>query len=102
VDLAQATLRLIEQEAQGILHVTNSGITSWYEFAAATLQTFGVAADLAPVTTADWIRLRPKQARRPAFSGLDCSRYAALTGHVPRPWTEALSAYRESCGPLPC
>jgi dTDP-4-dehydrorhamnose reductase len=98
VDLAEATLRLIDQKATGLFHVTNAGVTSWYDFAAEILRQFGLAADLAPVTTDEWVRMRPKQAKRPAYSGLDCSAYESLTGQVLRGWKEALAAYQESVG----
>ena len=93
-DLADATFRLIDRGAQGVFHLTNSGITSWYEFAKAALEAFGLTgADIAPVTTADWFKIRPKQARRPAYSVLDVSRYTDATGDTPRAWQEALSDY---------
>ena len=98
LDLADATLRLLDQGAQGVFHLTNSGITSWYDFASATLKAFGISADLAPVTTADWLRVRPKQAKRPAYSGLDCSCYTTATGKTMRPWAEALADYRQNSG----
>ena len=99
LDLVDATLNLIDRNAKGIFHVTNSGVTSWYDFAAASLQEFGVEGDLAPVTTAEWLKTRPKQARRPAFSALDHSRYNSITGQQLRSWQEALHAYRLSCEP---
>jgi dTDP-4-dehydrorhamnose reductase len=32
-------------------------------------------------------------ATRPAYSVLDCSRYAGLTGYAMPPWPEGLAAY---------
>ena len=94
VDLTMATLRLIDAEAKGIFHLTNSGITNWYDFTAATFREFGIIdADLAPVTTSEWLAMRPKQAHRPAFSALECGRYGQATGHAMRPWPEALRDY---------
>lgn len=98
VDLAEATLRLVDHDASGIFHVTNSGTTSWYEFAAETLRQFGVSADLAAVTTDEWLGMRPKQAKRPAYSVLDGSRYTEVTGRKMRDWHEALRDYRASFG----
>ena len=97
-DLAEATLRLIDRKASGVFHVTNFGTTTWYEFAEAILKEFGVTADLAPVTTAEWFQIRPKQAKRPAYSVLDGEAYTRATNHRLRPWREALSDYRRSFG----
>jgi dTDP-4-dehydrorhamnose reductase len=101
VDLAAATLRLVDRGLPGIFHVTNSGVTNWHDFAAATLKEFGIPADLAPVTTAEWLRMRPKQAKRPAYSVLDGAQYTVATGHSMRLWTQALRDYRESQAAAP-
>lgn len=101
VDLAAALFRLVDEKARGIFHLTNSGVTSWFEFASASLKEFGVTSDLAPVTTAEWCRMRPKQARRPAFSVLDGGRYTQVTGQTMPPWQEALAQYRASFGDNP-
>ena len=98
VDLVDATLRLIDKGAQGLFHVTNSGVTTWYKFTEATLREFGVLGDLAPVTTAEWVAMRPKQARRPLYSALDGGAYTRATGQSMRPWQEALHEYRRLCG----
>lgn len=96
-DLAVATLQLIDHQASGLFHITNEGVTSWYEFARAAVQEFGVEADLAPLTTAEWVKLRPKQARRPMYSVLDAHKYEAVTGKTLRHWSLALRDYRTSC-----
>ena len=95
MDLALASLNLIDRNGEGIFHLTNYGQTSWYGFAAAVLEEFGLTADLMPVSTAEWFQIRPKQARRPAYSVLDTTRYSSLTGQVPRGWREALREYAE-------
>jgi dTDP-4-dehydrorhamnose reductase len=99
-DLADATLRLVDRGAQGVIHLTNSGITSWFEFAKAALEAFGLKADISPVTTAEWFKVRPKQARRPAYSVLDTSRYSDVTGHTPRAWQDALKEYADRMRPV--
>jgi len=95
VDLAIASLNLVDRNGEGMFHITNSGQTSWYGFAAAVLEEFGLTADMSPVSTAEWFQIRPKQARRPAYSVLDASRYSELTGQVPRHWRQALREYAE-------
>ena len=96
-DLAEATLQLIDHQASGLFHVTNSGVTSWYEFAQSTMKAFGVKADLAPQSTEDWVKSRPKQAKRPLYSVLDCKKYTSVTHQILRDWNEALADYRSDC-----
>jgi dTDP-4-dehydrorhamnose reductase len=92
-DLARAMLDLIERGGQGIYHLTNSGQTSWFEFAAATLDAFSARTNLTPTSTRAFFENRPKAAPRPAYSVLDCSRAAQLLGHPMRPWRDALADY---------
>jgi len=95
-DLSDATLRLIDAGASGSFHVVNSGQTTWYEFAIAILDEFGVNADLKPISSEEWKKLRPNSATRPAYSVLDTSKYTHLAGHRMRDWREALHDYRLS------
>lgn len=96
-DLADATLELVDRGATGIVHVTNSGSVSRYDFARAAIEEFDLpGAIVEPITTAQWLAIRPKQARRPAYSVLDCGLFENLVGRPMRPWREALAAYRQS------
>jgi dTDP-4-dehydrorhamnose reductase len=96
-DLAAAVLDLIDRDATGIWHLTNSTPTTWYEFAKAILNQFQIAAAVTPISTAQWLEIRPKQAIRPAYSVLDTGAYSALTGKQMRPWLHALRDYRTLC-----
>jgi dTDP-4-dehydrorhamnose reductase len=93
-DLADATLELLDRGASGLWHLTNAGSVSWHGFTAAILEEFGLKADLSPTTSAEWKRLRPTSAPRPAYSVLDVEPFAQLTGHPMRPWRDALRDYR--------
>lgn len=101
-DLAEAMVDLTLSRAHGIFHCTNSRQTNWFEFAQATLETFDVAADLQPVTTEQYLAMRPNQARRPAYSVLDLTTLEAALGRPMRPWREALGDFRQkveaNCG----
>jgi dTDP-4-dehydrorhamnose reductase len=92
-DLARATLDLLDHRQTGVWHLTNSGQTSWYEFAKAALDEFKVNASLAPTTTAEWLQVRPKQAIRPAYSVLDLEPFARAVGRPMRPWREGLADF---------
>jgi dTDP-4-dehydrorhamnose reductase len=93
-DLAAATLHLLDAQARGIFHLANTGHTTWFDFAATTLQCFGMDSSVNPITTADWVKLRPGQAKRPAYSVLDTQAYNGLTGRQMPSWKQALQAYR--------
>jgi len=92
-DLAAATLDLLDRQKTGIWHLTNSGSVSWFEFAKAAVEEFHVDATVAPTTTAEWLKVRPKQAIRPAYSVLDVEPYAKAVGRPMLPWREALGDY---------
>jgi dTDP-4-dehydrorhamnose reductase len=88
-DLAPKVLQLLETTAFGLYHVTNAGACSWFEFAAATFQLAGIAADLSPTTSAEF----GAAARRPAYSVLRHDRLAALGLDDLPPWQDALARY---------
>ncbi len=67
-DLAEATLNLLDHDAAGIFHVTNSGETTWFDFAKAIFEEFGLTPDLQPTTSAEWKKLKPNSAHRPSYS----------------------------------
>lgn len=93
-DLAQAVVRLLDHDASGIWHLTNSSPASWYEFAQHILTEFMISAEVEPISTAEWVAMRPHQAHRPAYSVLDTSAYTQLTGFQMRDWRDALRDYR--------
>ncbi len=93
-DLAEATMNLIDADADGIWHLSNSGQTSWYDFTKAILAEFSLQTDLAPITSADWKALKPTSAVRPAYSVFDISPYERLTKKKMPAWQDALHRYR--------
>jgi dTDP-4-dehydrorhamnose reductase len=89
-DLSFALGRLIGIEARGILHVTNSGSCTWYEFTRQILRAKGYNhVQVIPISSGELAR----PAKRPASSVMDCQRYEKLTGRKMRPWEEALKEY---------
>ncbi|KDR57552.1 dTDP-4-dehydrorhamnose reductase [Arthrospira platensis] len=94
-DLATAIVQLIPQlnsETSGIYHYTNSGVTSWYDFAIAIFEEaklLGVPLKIQqviPITTAEY----PTPARRPAYSVLNGKKLATLLGNHPPQWRSGL------------
>ncbi len=95
VDLAHAVRRLLERDAWGIYHVSNSGQCSWFEFAKEILRQAGKNdVRLVPISSADLTR----PARRPVFSVLSKEKLQRETGMRMRPWQEALSDYLKRRG----
>jgi len=89
-DLARGLWSLIARGARGTVHVTNRGTCTWCTLARAALNFTGQDPErVCPVTAAAY----PRPARRPAYSVLDTSRFAAITGENLRPWEEALREY---------
>jgi dTDP-4-dehydrorhamnose reductase len=87
-DLAGAMAVLVESEAQGILHVTNEGACSWYEFACEIVKLSGKQAAVEPITTDQAGRL----AARPGYSVLSAEQRRRLGISMPH-WKEAVSGY---------
>lgn len=93
VDLAEALLALVQADATGIVHVTNSGSCTWYDYARFVLErAHGPAPEVLPVRTAEF----PRPAPRPAYSVLDCAHYTALTGRAMPPWEDAVERYLQA------
>jgi len=87
-DLAAALVRLCRASAKGIVHVTNSGKCTWYEFATEIVRVLGMPTKVKPVTTAEF----PRPARRPAYSVLSPDSLRAYNIHMPE-WQDALRRY---------
>jgi len=89
-DLADAVVRLIEAGGSGVVHVSNGGSCSWYEYAVKVLELAGVqGVKVRPITTEELAR----PALRPAYSVLSNDRYERITGHRLRRWDEAVKEY---------
>lgn len=76
-DLADTLLTLATRSDHGIMHVTNEGVVSWYEFCQTVLEALGKdPAQVAPCATSELDPPRP--APRPANSVLDNTRFGEL------------------------
>jgi dTDP-4-dehydrorhamnose reductase len=91
-DLSRAIEVLLEREERGVVHVTNSGSCSWFEFAGKILAMRNPGdppVRLLPISSAELGR----PAKRPANSVLDCSKFERIAGWKMRPWEESLKEY---------
>jgi dTDP-4-dehydrorhamnose reductase len=88
-DLAQRISQLIETEYYGIIHVTNSGICSWHEFAVEIVKEAGLNTPVIAIPTAQY----PQKARRPFYSVLANYQSKLLNWKEMRNWKVALHEY---------
>ena len=90
VDLARMVVDLIAADAKGIVHASNSGSCSKFEFARAACRI--AAIDDPPIEP---IRLSdlPLPAKRPERTPFDLTLLGSLLELPPRSWEEALEAY---------
>jgi dTDP-4-dehydrorhamnose reductase len=73
--------------------VSNSGQTTWFEFARAIFEEWGLSPDLKPITSAEWKATKPDSATRPPYSVFDLAPLAQMLGRPMRSWSEALHDY---------
>lgn len=90
-DLALAISELIQTEAYGLYHATNTGSVTWYEFAREIFERSDTEIKLTPTTSDQY----PTVAARPRYSLLDCSKLESVIGRSLPDWKDALSRYLE-------
>lgn len=90
-NLARAAVWLLENEKWGLYHLTDSGETTWFDFAHEIFRLCGLTPEVGPISTAEWNAPAP----RPLYSVLDCGKYHALGGPAMPDWHESLAKYLE-------
>ena len=96
-DAAKVIGNLLNDGSSGLVHLTNQGSCTWYEFAKTALHLCGIAADLTAVPSSTF----PTRARRPKNSAIATERSIAKS-HASLPtWQEVLRAYLREKGHLP-
>ena len=88
IDLARAIVQLCRRDAEGIVHATNSGDCSWFEFARAIIAGAGLATNVRPTTSEKFVR----PAERPKYSVLS-PRSLNRYGITMPTWQDALRRY---------
>jgi dTDP-4-dehydrorhamnose reductase len=73
----------------GIYHVTNTGATTWFDFAQEIFRLAGWNVAVEPITRVEYATAAP----RPSYSVLDTSAYHRLGGPPLPSWQEALAEY---------
>ena len=92
-DLAAALLDCVDRGVGGVLHLTNSGSTSWHGFTEAIMAAAGIDVPVDPVATT----IPPGGAARPLNGVLASTRTDAP---ALRPWEAALGDYMDRAGLL--
>ena len=94
-DLAKAVLHIIAdinnkivtpEEARGVFHYSNEGVTSWYDFTKAIFDIRGVTCNVQPIESSAY----PTPAARPHFSVLNKAKIKAVFGLKIPHWRDSL------------
>jgi dTDP-4-dehydrorhamnose reductase len=88
VDLARAIIQLCRKQVSGIVHTTNVGDCSWFEFAREIVKGAGLATEVRPVSSQQMARAAP----RPAYSVLS-AKSLQQSGIAMPTWQDALQRY---------
>ena len=88
VDLARAIIQLCRKGASGIVHVTNAGDCTWFQFAQEIVNGTGLATQVRPVSSQQMARPAP----RPAYSVLSATSLCQYGIEMPG-WKDALGRY---------
>jgi dTDP-4-dehydrorhamnose reductase len=88
-DLADALMELIETRKYGLYHMTNSGHTSRYGWAAFILDMAGWHGRCEPAKSTEF----PTPAKRPAYSALDNSPLQEVIGRLLPSWQDATDRF---------
>jgi dTDP-4-dehydrorhamnose reductase len=91
LDLARALLHLADRHAQvtkpELLHVSNTGPTTWYDFAVAIGKAVAPYQHITPVDSSAF----KTKAKRPAYSVLSTEKFEKDFGYTLRHWQEGLA-----------
>ncbi|MDB9493948.1 dTDP-4-dehydrorhamnose reductase [Spirulina major CS-329] len=100
--LAQVLWQSIAQDIQGIYHVTDAGVASWYDFAVAIqhhsyqLHLLDRVVPVQPISTLEF----PTLAKRPSYSVLDKSRTWQQLAITPHHWQAVLYKTLQTLSPM--
>lgn len=92
-DLAILLVDMVLTEKYGRYHATNEGLCSWYEFACEIFRQAGMDVEVTPVSTEEYLKMYPTQAKRPMNSRI-CKDKLEENGFNRLPaWQDALARY---------
>lgn len=88
-DLAEKTYELLQTDAYGLYHISNTDSCNWHEFATAIFEQTQYPPEFGATTTAEF----GARATRPPYSVLDNHNLRAAGIADMRPWQDALATY---------
>ena len=88
LDLARAIVQLCRKNASGIVHITNSGDCTWFEFAREIIKSAGLPTTVKPVSSVQMARPAP----RPGYSVLSPASLHKFGIQMPS-WQDAFQRY---------
>lgn len=88
-DLAIWIEAMVDQRVSGLFHATNSGQTTWAEFAEAIFAAAGASTRVERITSAEF----GAKATRPVYSVLDCNKLDEACGLTRRHWRDAVTEF---------
>lgn len=89
-DLTRGIAQLLRSDSTGVVHLTNAGSATWYEFARKILGLLRLEADIRPIASGEY----KTAARRPTNSTLA----SVVFGNPLRSWEDALEDHLVACG----
>ncbi|MDE5715806.1 MAG: dTDP-4-dehydrorhamnose reductase [Anaeroplasmataceae bacterium] len=92
-DLSKILCDMIQTNAYGIYHATNEGTLSWFDFALEIFKQKKLDVKVNPVTTEEYLKLVPQQAKRPLNSRMSKKSLTDAGFHLLPDWKDALSRY---------
>lgn len=97
-DLSRATMAAVDQEVYGVLHLTNTGPTTWYRLARNVVEIAGLDPDRITACTSEEY---PRPAPRPAYSVLGSERLIGLGLDALPSWDRSIVAAIDELGRHP-
>ncbi len=90
--LAGSIVDLVDKGGEGVFHVTDAGVASWYDFAVAIGEIATARGILVASPTVEAIRTceYPTPAARPSYSVLDTSGTSSVLGYKSNHWRDSL------------
>lgn len=88
IDLARAIMQLCRKDARGIVHATNRGNCTWFDFASEIVAGAKLTTRVRPTSSAEFVRL----AKRPGYSVLSLQSLEKYGLEMPN-WQDALGRY---------
>ena len=98
-DLSKLICDMIETEKYGTYHATNEGVCSWYEFTKEIYRQKNITSvKVNPVSTTEYLKMMPQQAKRPLNSRLSKGSLDKAGFNRLPSWQNALERYLREIG----